>query len=455
MNYIFGYYLLILLMLNGCSVGPKYVPPTATVPATWSDETKKQTGPTQNERWWRHFHDPLLNQLIEKNSFYNINLKIAQERINIAQAGYLMSTGSFYPKMEMQELPPAGTGTTITQLLALTASIDPDLFGRLKQTKEAANANRNAATSDYHFALMNLRAEIATSYLTLRETQSRQVILKKHIQSNKQVLELLVSRYRAGKISYIDIAQQKALIETQSAEKEQNRAAIMALIHKIELLTGQNPGALNETLSQPQPVPNIHRVIHLGLPSELLRRRPDIIAAEQKVAAAHANMRVAIANLYPQLSIGWLLGWQIQTLSQNINMLQNPESAMLGSFNALLFDLSNYRAVEVKKREKMLVLLQYQLTIMSALHEVETQYGYYNYYKKSINHLKKALEHKEVALILSKDVYKKGVFDFNTILSLEQTVYMLENAYLHTDVLQKIATIQLYTALGGGVGMKQ
>lgn len=440
-----------LLILNGCSVGPKYVAPSATLPSTWSNGTNKPSTSQQHEHWWRHFHDPILNQLIEKDSVSNINLKIAEERIHIAQAQYQVSTGNLYPKVEMQELPPAGTGTTITQLLALTATIDPDLFGRLKQTKEAAKSDLNATVADHRFSLMNLHAEIAVSYLNLRETQSRQTILRQHIQSNRQVLELLSSRYRAGKISYIDVAQQKALIETQSAETEQNKAAIMALIHKIELLTGQNPGSLNAILSPPHAIPQIHQALHLGLPSELLRRRPDVIAAEQKVAAAHANMRVAIANVYPQLSVGWLLGWQIQTLSQNISMLQHPESALLGSFNALLFDLGNYRTIAVKKREKMLAVLQYQMTIMSALHEVETQFNYCNYYKKSIGHLKKALTHKKMALTLSKDIYKKGIFDFNTVLSLEQTVYTLETAYLHTDVLQQIATIQLYTALGGGV----
>ena len=443
----------ISMALTGCSFGPKYVPPTASVPPNWSEGGEHDRKPvvSNEEAWWRNFHDPILNSLIEQHSVYNLNLQVAQERIKTAQAEYAVAVGQFFPIVNIAGLPPSGTGVTINQLIALTTSIEPDLFGRLRQNKKRAQANVNASEADRNFTVMNLYAEIAASYLELRAAQAKNSILSRNLEGDKQILQFVKSRYKAGNTKYIDIAQQNSLIEAQLAEVEQNKAVITAVLHKIELLTGNNPGILAKTLLPVKPIPRITQTINLGVPSDLLRRRPDIIAAEQRVALAHANIKVAIANLFPQINIGWLLGWQTQTLASNLFAIKNPASTLFGTFDASIFNLASYRVIDVRKREKILALLQYQLTVMSALHEVEEQYSYCKHYSASEKHLRQAVNEKQLVLRLFKNSYEKGAADFGAVLLAEQELNKLENSYLQNIMLLQVAKINLYKALGGGI----
>ncbi|CEG59004.1 efflux transporter outer membrane subunit [Legionella fallonii] len=440
------------MTLTGCSFGPKYVPPTASVPTNWTEGGANSKPIVNNEEaWWRNFHDPILNNLIEQHSVFNLDLKVAQQRIETARSEYAIASAQLFPTINIAGLPPSGTGVAINQLIALTTSIDPDLFGKLKQNKQRALANMNVSEADRNFALINLYTEITISYLGLREAQARQSILIHNLAGSKQILQFATSQHKAGQAKYIDIAQQKSLIESQLSKLEQNKAEIMAILHKIELLTGNNPGVLAKKLLPVKPIPQITQDINLGVPSDLLRRRPDIIAAEQRVAAAHASIKVAIANLFPQINIGWLLGWQTQTLASNLFAIRNPESTLFGTFNASILDLSLYRTIDLKKREKVLAALQYEIVVMNALHEVEIQYNYCKHYKESTRHLREAARHKRLVLRLSKDSYEKGASDFSTVLRSEEELGYLENAYLQSMVMYQVAMVNLYKALGGGV----
>lgn len=440
----------ILLVLAGCSVGPNYEPPTAAIPSTWN-KPSSTVSVVDSEGWWRDFHDPLLNELIEQQSLYNLNIKMAEARIKTARAEYSIAFAQLFPKLSADALPPDGTGVNLTQVLALSAALEPDLFGKQRENRHRAQANLEAERAEKNFTLLNLQAEIAASYLELRETQTKNNILHHNIQSNKQVFTFLKSRYKAGLTNYIAIAQQDAFIETQLAELEQNKAVINMILHKIERLTGNNPNVLAKQLLPYKPIPQMTNAINLGLPAELLRRRPDIIAAERRIAAAHANIRVAMANLFPQITIGWLLAWQTQSIASSIFAMQDPESSFFGTFTAPLINLSLYRIVDLRKREEALAVIQYQIAVISALHDVETQYNFCQHYHASQNHLKRAVEQKRLVLTLATNTYQKGASDFNTVLRSEEDLNHLEISYLHNIVMYQMAKINLYKALGGGV----
>lgn len=438
----------ILLFLTGCSVGPRYDPPVVPTPMTYS----KGISATSNKHaWWRKFHDPLLNELIEQKAVCNLNIKTAVARIRAARAEYAVAYAQLFPKISADLLPPDATGIGLAQLLALSASLEPDFFGKQKENRNRANANLEAEQATHDASLLNLQAEIATTYLELREAQAKEHIFNHNIAGNRQVLAFLNSRYKSGLINYLDIAQQEALIETQLSELEINKALISAIIHKLEMLTGNNPGMLTQQLSRPKPVPQIKQAINLGIPSQLLCRRPDIIAAERRVAAAHANIRVATANLFPQITVGWLLAWQSQTIASNIMALGNPNSTFLGTFNAPILNLTLHRMVDLREREKALAVIQYEITVMRALHEVETQYKYSEHYKKSAQHLHHAVDKKQLVLKLAKNLFQKGASDFNTVLRSEEDLNRLEISYLHNLVSYQNSKINLYTALGGGI----
>ena len=441
----------LMILLTSCSIGPKYIAPTASVPSTWN-APNKNTPATNRHGWWREFHDPLLNNLIEQEALLNLNIKMAQARIKTARADYAVAFAQLFPRLNADALPPNGTGFDLSQVYALTATLEPDFFGKQRQNRYRAQANLEAEQAEKDVTLLNLQAEIATSYLELREAQTKNKILHHNLQGNQQILKFAKQSQKAGLTNDIDPAQQEALIETQLADIEQNKANIMMIMHKIEILTGNNPGLLAKQLLPYKPVPQMTKPIGLGIPSELLRRRPDIIAAERRVAAAHANIRVAMANLFPQISIGWLMAWQTQAISSNIFALQDPESSFLATFTAPLINLSLYRIVDLRKREEALAVIQYELTVMKALHEVATQNNYCLHYQSSAKHLKRATDKKRLVLKLAKNTYEKGASDFNTLLRTEEDLNHLEMAYLHNVVIYQMAKINLYKALGGDVG---
>jgi NodT family efflux transporter outer membrane factor (OMF) lipoprotein len=458
MNYFSCFFTLItVLILTACSIGPKYVPPSASVPTGWTNNVPNKPLVDKDDAWWRNFHDPLLNDLIEQQAVYNLNLKTAQARVQTSRAQYAIALAQLFPTVGLAAAPPTGTGVDINQLIALSANLDPDFFGKNRQMKKMAQANLEAEQAELDFTIINLYAEIASSYLELREAQAKNSVLRHNLSGNKHMLHLIKSRYKTGYANYLNIAQQDSLIETQLAELEQNEALTTAILHKIELLTGNNPGVLANKLLASKPVPRITQNVNLGIPSELLRRRPDIKAAERRVAAAHANIRVAMANLLPQVTIGWLLGWQTQTIAggiltaRNLLTVQNPESTFFGTFGAPIFNATLFNTIELRKREKAMIVIQYQIAVMRALHEVETQYNYFQHYQKAVSHLDRAVKQKRLALKLARDVYQKSSSDFYTVLRMEEEVNQIEFSYIQSVVRLQVTQINLYKALGGNV----
>ncbi len=443
--------IVLILFLTGCSVGSRYTVPQTPLPAHWSQKNDNTLATQDDDKWWQNFHDPILNELIEQQSVYNINLKIAEARVIAARAELAQVTAQFFPIASFEALPPNGTGVNITQVIGLITSLEIDLFGKLRQTRESRKARLEAEIANRNFTLLNLYAEIASSYLELREAQTKYKILKANLSGNQTLFTFLKSRYKSGFINYINVAQQDALIDTQQAEIEQNKSLIIALLHKIELLSGKPPGRLAKKLLPPKPVPEMTRKINLDVPASLLCRRPDIVAAERNVAATHANIRAAIASLFPKVAIGWLLAWQTETLQTALFTLQNPDSTLWGIFKAPILNLEIYRNIGLQKRLKIIAVLQYQLAIMNALHDVENQYNYAQHAQLSAQHLNHAVSQKRLVLKLSKDAYQKGSSDFNTVLRSEEDLNNLEITHLHNVVLYQIARINLYKALGGGI----
>jgi NodT family efflux transporter outer membrane factor (OMF) lipoprotein len=441
------YFLLIIGLISGCAVGPGYIPPSKAVPSSWNNGAKQPLLKSNTHAWWRHFHDPILNNLIEQQANKSFTIKKAQARVRAARAEYDVAYAQFFPKINANLLPPDATNTGLSQLLALTASIEPDFFGKRREDRNRTAASLQAEQADKEYSLFNLQAEIASSYLMLREAQTKNNFLQNNINSNKQFLSFLKERYKAGFVNFIDLAQQEALIDTQSSELEQNKILSMMSLHKIEMLTGNNPGLLVKQLHPSRPVPQMTQPIHLGIPSDLLRHRSDIIAAERRVAAAHANIRIATANLFPQITLGWLIGWQSRSLTSNLFAIQN--STLLGTFDAPLLNLTLHRIVDLRKREKALAVIHYQLTVLKALHDVERHYQYYQHSQKSALYLKHALKQKKLVLKLAKDRFKKESLNFDTVLKAEEESNLIEMTYLHQVVNEQIAKINLYKAIGG------
>lgn len=442
-------FLILCLILCGCSLGPSYVPPPDKVPAKWTmgpGIEKPYEGP-----WWRNFHDPMLNELIEQQSVTSLPLKIAKALIEKARADYEVAKAQQFPTVNLNLMPMAGAGFLFTQYAPVILSVDPDLLGKRRLNKAMHQFLFEASEADERFAMINLYTEIATAYMGLRQTQAVIKNLKKTIKGSQLILDFNKSKYKRGYINYIGVAQQSSFIEMQAAELEKQYALQRAAISKIETLTNQAPGALREKLLFPKPLPKHPQYIPLDIPSSLLRRRPDIQAAERRIAAAHTNIRIAMTSLFPQLSVGWLWGWQIESVQNNVVQIKNPNSMFYGGLNAPLFDYGLYKMVDVRKREKMITILQYRLAILNALQEVETQYYYCKHYKKGLVHWRRALQQKALALKLNRELYLKGATNFEVVLHTEEDFMMYQNSFTFYDYQYLIAQVNLYKALGGDI----
>ncbi|OGV26279.1 MAG: hypothetical protein A3F18_03800 [Legionellales bacterium RIFCSPHIGHO2_12_FULL_37_14] len=439
----------LIVFLTSCTVGPNYTPPQARVPAKWQHGTAKKIISYGN--WWRHFHDPVLNKLIEQKAPYSLNVQIAEARIEAARSLYKAAYAQLFPELTANVFPPNATGVDLAQVYGLFATFDIDLFGKKRAAKQKAQENLAAELAEKEFTILKLQAEIATAYFSLRELQAKLRILRNNKIANNKILHMLQSNYHKGTANYIGIAQQKSLIETELANKERNKALEIAMLQQLELLTGNGPGALTKLLHRYRPMPPMAPLINLTVPSELLTRRPDIIAAEKRVAAAHADLQAAWADLFPKITLGWLLAWQTQALTTNLLSLTGSQSAFFGLLDAPLLSLRLAKMIDVRKREKALTVLLYEMTVLNALHEVEIQYNYCKHYRLGAQHLQRALTHKRVVFDVARDSYKKGVADFNGVLLAEEDMNRLQMAYTHQVLAYQIALINLYKALGGDV----
>lgn len=448
------FYVMSLLLVSGCIVGPQYIPPVSKVPAAWHGK-KVDSSKLVTHGWWRNFHDPILNNLIEQRAVMNLDYQMARARIKVARAEYKVAFAGLFPQLSFNALPPDGTGFDLTQVSAINSTLKPDLFGKQRESNHAALANLKVARAETAAALLSLQAEIATSYLALRESQAKYKIFTNNLYQSRQLLGFLKMRQKKGFINYLSVANQDAFIETQLAELEQIKAVSIMLVHKIEILTGNNPGGLTKELMSYKPIPNLKSKIHLGVPAALLNRRPDIVAAEQRVEAAHANIRVAIASLFPELNLGWLFAWQTQSIASFIFSSQANQSTFFATASVPLLNLSLYRMIDVKKRQKALAVIMYYSTVLHALHEVENEYSFYKHYKAATMHLHQALKQKRLVLKLTEDSYRKGAQAFNPVLQAEEDLNHVEANYLHQKVMYETAKINLYKFLGGDIALVQ
>lgn len=447
---------LVILILSftilACSgVGEKYQSPEMPMPQSWTHLKQTPIELHEPRPWWHRYHDPRLNELLEHAKNQNLDIKTVATRIQLAQAQYRTVSGDLFPTAQAQAFPPNGTGVTLTQVIGMTAMLELDLFGRIRQTQVMAQAATEAEQANEQASLARLYAEIIKKYFSLREEQKKIQFLRQHLDSASALVEMMKSRYRQGLISYMHVQQQETLVISKQLEIAQSSAQISLMIHQIEQLTGHFPGQLRRALTQKKSFSiNLNSApIRTNLPSSVLQKRADVLAAERQIAAAHAQVRVAIANLFPKISVGWILGWQTQTLASNIMAINNPDSTAYGIFNAPMLNLSLYRTIDVQRNKKRLAVIAYQLVVMHALFEVNLAQENYQNLQRLNHEYGKLLSKKRLILNLSMNAYQHGLKDYLEVLQAQEDLSRVELMALHHKILVQHAVVDWYTAIGG------
>lgn len=451
----------IFLVLVSCSVGPDYVRPTPEMPPAWnaSADPAVMPGEAVIQRWWILFDDPQLTELIAAAALSNLDLQEAVARVDEARARLGVASGQLLPQIDAEGslnherlsdngLMPFGTNTHYSP--GVTASWEIDLFGRIRRSVEAATADYQASEEDRVDVLIALYAEVARTYIDIRAYQARLASTESNIDTQRQVLEFTRERFRHGLSPDLNVAQAERVLATSESEVPPLRMELSRSINTMAVLLGRAPGALYGDLSVPKPIPIPPEKATVGVPVDLLRRRPDIRRAERRLAAATARIGIATADLYPSLTLKGSLGLE----SIDAADLFDAGSRVFTLGPALrwkIFDGNRIRnQIKVQDAITRQNLLHYEHSILTALNEVENALVAYLEERIRLDALTRSVDSAGRAMKLAIDLYRQGLVDFQNVLDSMRDLFILQNRLAAARGNSAANFVLLYKSLGGG-----
>lgn len=454
--------LLSIFLLSGCVVGPPYHPPQQEMPASYQPEGPWRMATPQDhlprDGWWLVFDDPDLNRLEKLAMAFNPDLQIILARVAQARAGLATSEAGRYPRLDLNPLASRrrtardfsgsdhGTVSSFFDL-PLDLSYEIDLWGRVHRSVESAQANLEAGVADYQSALLSLQAEVARAWFSLRTLDSDAALLDKTIELRRKNLELIRSRYEAGETGKLDLERARTELSTTEAEAEAVARNRDALVHTLAILTGEQASRIDIASN---PLELTVPAIAPDLPSSLLERRPDIAAAERRMAAANAGIGLAHAAFYPDIRLFGSIGFQSATIGDMFEW-DNRTWGLGPSISLPIFDggrnRANLQRAEATWNE---AVATYRQRVLLAIGEVETGLSSLHYLKRQSAFLDEAVSSSRSAAELSRKRYKAGLVSYFEVVDTERTLLYAERQAVRTLGQQLESTIYLVKALGGG-----
>lgn len=487
---------LVLGGVGGCTVGPDYKSPEMKVPGAYGTAGSGRVAATQvstltvgrgaNARsvttagdarlsqdladltqWWQGFGDPTLDSLIGRAVVGNLDVKQAEGRLRESRAQLGITASSLLPQVDangnatrsrqsktISSGRDASFGRTESSLYraGFDATWELDVFGGIRRDVEASRADIAAAAEDRHAVITSLLAELSTNYMILRGAQQRIGIANDNIESQRQTLKLNEARLEAGISSEFDVARARAQVATFEATVPSLRITEQQAIHRIGVLLGESPDALYAELSAPKAIPMALPVVPVGLPSELLRRRPDIRRAERQLAAATARIGVATADWFPKFSLTGSLGTQ----SSKVARMADAKSIFYSIGPAVswnIYDAGRIASnVKVQNERQTQLLAAYQSQILRSLEEVENAVVSYTRTIERREALARAVEasRRSVELATGRFAGGQGVGDLLDVLVAQRDLFSAEDALVASDTDLSQNMVAIYKSLGGG-----
>lgn len=455
------------LLLNGCLVGPDYTPPEVKVPEKWRlpDSVLLVPGEADIRTWWLVFQDPILSSLINEAGASNLDLKAAVARVKEARARLGVARGELLPSVDAtgsatrnrgsQNDATAGGVTYDRYTGSFDASWEIDLFGRIRRSVEAAQADYESSQEDRAGVMVTLYAEMATNYLQARTIQARLAAAEKNIQSQKEVLELTRVRFKNGLATGLDVSQAEQVLASSQAELPPLYNNLNQAFNAVALLLAKPPGAIQNRISQAKPIPAPPAQVAVGVPLDIMRQRPDIRSAERQLAAATARIGMATADLYPSFSLTGSLGLASTDTSNFFN--SGSRFYSFGpSFNWNLFAGGRIRAqIKVQDALTEQALINYEQTVLTALNEVDNAATGFFQQTRRVKALEQSVKAAKRTLELSLKLYKEGLKDFQSVLDAQRSLFDADNQLAQAKGELSTNLVNLYKALGGGWRSKQ
>lgn len=457
--------ILVLSTLAGCTVGPNYKAPEFVAPKNFG--AAPTTQPAQDVAWWKLFNDPILDQVINVAHDANLDLKAAEARVREARATRnsiasdrypsIDAAGSYTRQRSSQNTAAGNLAPTYQNLFqaGFDATWEMDVFGGIRRQVEAANADVQSAIADRNDVLLSLLGETARVYVDLRGAQRQVIIAEDNVKAQQQTLDLTKARLRAGLANDLDVARQEAQVASTASQIPSLQTQVAINMHALALLTAQTPTALDGLLGQPKPVPAPPPAVPVGLPSDLLRRRPDIRRAERNLAGATARIGVATADLYPRFTLGAQLGLASNKFSNwgsaSSRFWNVVPGVSIPIFNA--GQLQSNIAIERARTDRFAAI--YEKTVLSSLAEVEDALVAYQKEFVRREQLANAVNASQRSVTLSQQLYQQGLRDFINVLDAQRALYASQDALAASDTQVSANAVSLFKALGGGWEVEQ
>lgn len=414
---------------------------------------------TLAEKWWQALNDDQLNGLIDKALEQNLDLKIAWDRLALAQAQSRKLGAPLKPSLdgkagvEREVSHSSGSrNTASTYTMSLTASYEIDLWGRIRSERDAAVYDQQATAFDVHTAAITLSASVAQTWYQLIEQLGQIQLLDEQMKLNKQVLEIVESRFRRGQAAASDVLRQKALVQSREGDRILADGQAMVYRHQLAVLLGQLPNSL-ESLTPPAQLITLPALPSTGLPLDVIQRRPDVQSAFASIMSADRSLAVAIAEQYPTLSLSLSAGTSAQHIR---DLFDNWFANIAANLVAPLFD-GGQRKAEVA-RQKALVsqaLHEYHQAILDAITDVENALTQESHQAMYIDSLTKELELNREAVSRIREQYTKGGQDYLNVLDSLLDLQSTERELLSAREQMIEYRIDLYRALSGSWDMTQ
>jgi NodT family efflux transporter outer membrane factor (OMF) lipoprotein len=463
--------LLMCIMMCACQVGPDYRPHIMNVPEKWPDlerEGEKALQAAETERlanWWITLDDPALSGLVKRVMEGNRNLKIALTRIRQAraaagEAGKQLQpsvTGSSTYRRTQSGKPTAddpdpsafSVGSDYYNA-GFDASWEIDLFGKKHRNLEAAAAELEASGEGYRAVLVSMVSEAVSGYVRLRTLQKQLEIVNNNLEIQEKALSVLEDKAAAGLIGSLQVQQARYNVENTRARLPGYRVSIEETLNTLAILLGRMPGDLHNELSSPAPIPVPGVEIVIGIPADLLRRRPDIRKAERALAAQTARVGAATADLYPSLRLTGALGLTASSLD---NFFSDENAAMnISPFISIpLFNRNRIRdQIEIQNAIQERTLIEYETTVADAIKEVRDAIMAYGEEQKRYRMLTKGAAAAQMALEIADERFSSGLVDFLDVLDAQRALLSFEESKASSSGTITLGLIRLYKALGGG-----
>jgi NodT family efflux transporter outer membrane factor (OMF) lipoprotein len=448
---------------NGFKVGPNYQrPPTPLAPA-WIDANNPQvnSSPANYGAWWDVFGDPVLNDLVRIAYAQNVNLRVAGTRVLEARAQRAITVGALFPQTQQAtgEFERVGTSANVANPLpnrnfnkwatGLNASWEIDFWGRVRRNIETTTDLVEASVDDYDFVMVTLIADLASAYLQYRIVEQELVYTRENLAIQRGSLQIATAQFKAGKTNELAVAQGTSLVEQVAATVQVLEIGLRLSNNQICVLLGMPPAELAARLGE-APIPNSPPQAVVGIPADLIRRRPDVRSAERQIAAQNAQIGVAEADLYPAFFINGNIGLAASSLSTLFS--GSSLTGQIGpafQWNVLNYGriLNNVRLQDFKTQQ---LVATYQQNVLSAAREVED--GIVTFWRSRLEAERLAASVRAAArtVQLAIEMFRAGAIDYTPVFVAEQFLVERQNDYAVAQGAIALGLIQVYRALGGG-----